>query len=401
MKYSYEELQNILEKAGSYTAAAKVLNMPRKSFTNLYHRAKNNKIVDYVPKADREIIEEAKKIARQKQKALDNNRIERKVWRNSVRIANALEEVEKELIFLLKSKQFNFPTPSVKCRVDKNCGIITLSDLHFNECVSNSWGKYNWDIASRRLRKHIFMSMQHFKYCGVKKVLLAMTGDIFNSNRHLDEILLNATNRANALFIGFSLIRSAIRELSDNGFEVSVTFVAGNESRIEQENYSTNLLASDNFDVMLFHMLRANLEEHGIKFIIPQNVLESVISINNKNILLIHGNFGFTKDINQSIANFINRYSHIGIKIDYVLFGHIHNAQISDLYARSSSMVGNNDYNTYELNIYGRASQNCFIVGKHITGIRNDLEEADIEGYKFDQSEYMESSQNKKIIQEV
>lgn len=400
-KFSFHDLDNIIKSSGSFRKASQILNIPRTSLQDLYTRAKKKGFAEY-KSLDREILEENHKLSHQKQKLQDINRIERKNWRGRARLSNALEEIDKELISLLKSKKTpiignNKKISPVKPNSD-SIGIIQLSDLHLNECVSNSFGTYNWEIASKRLRKHFLSSMREFKANNINKVLIALTGDIFNSNRHLDEILLNATNRANALFLGFSLFRSAIIELIDNGFDVSVTFVAGNESRIEQECYSTNILANDNFDVMLFHMLRINLDDR-VNFIIPDNVLESVVSVNDKNILLIHGNFGITKDIDNSISKFYSRYASIGVKLDYVLFGHIHNALISDLYARSSSMVGNNDYANFGLNLYGRPSQNFFIVSKDsITGVRNDLEDTDnIIGYEYDKTleAYNSQSQSK------
>ena len=55
-------------------------------------------------KADMELIEENVRLAKQKQKAQDKNRIETKSFREYARIENALEEYTKALVTQLKEK---------------------------------------------------------------------------------------------------------------------------------------------------------------------------------------------------------------------------------------------------------------------------------------------------------
>ena len=89
----------------------------------------------------------------------------------------------------------------------------------------------------------------------------------------------------------------------------------------------------------------------------------------------------------SSINQIIGRYRLRGTKVDYVIFGHIHSARISDNFARSSSMVGSNDYSEKALNLSGRASQNCFIFYKNGNrdGIKIDLQNYG-KGYNIEQS---------------
>ena len=94
----------------------------------------------------------------------------------------------------------------------------------------------------------------------------------------------------------------------------------------------------------------------------------------------------------------IGRYRARGTKIDYIIFGHIHSARIGDNYARSSSMVGPNDYSERALNLSGRASQNCYIFYDNGTrdGIKIDLQNYG-KGYDIDKSieAYNPKSHNK------
>jgi len=69
-----------------------------------------------------------------------------------------------------------------------------------------------------------------------------------------------------------------------------------------------------------------------------------------------------------------------------VIWGHIHNANIGDKYARSSSLVGSNDFAEKALNYTGRASQNFYVL--HDTGgfdgLKIDLQHTDgMKGYNI------------------
>ena len=57
-------------------------------------------------------------------------------------------------------------------------------------------------------------------------------------------------------------------------------------------------------------------------------------------------------------------------------------------YARSSSLVGANDYSEKALNLSGRASQNLYIFYKNGNrdGIKVDLQYVDNKGYNIDKS---------------
>jgi hypothetical protein len=70
--------------------------------------------------------------------------------------------------------------------------------------------------------------------------------------------------------------------------------------------------------------------------------------------------------------------------------GHIHCAQVSDLYARSSGLPGSNAYSERALNLSGRASQNVYLVHNkfgEIDGIKIDLQNVDDEPmYNFDET---------------
>ena len=103
---------------------------------------------------------------------------------------------------------------------------------------------------------------------------------------------------------------------------------------------------------------------------------------------MLHGHGSLKGKLDTTVNQIAGRYSLKGIKIDYVIFGHIHSARVGDNFGRSSSMVGANDYSEKALNLNGRASQNCYIFysNGNRDGIKVDLQNVQEDGYNIDKS---------------
>ena len=69
-----------------------------------------------------------------------------------------------------------------------------------------------------------------------------------------------------------------------------------------------------------------------------------------------------------------------------MIFGHLHSANITDFYARSSSLCGSNAYSDNELQYSSKASQNIHIIGKSdIHSFKIDLQSIEnIKGYAIE-----------------
>ena len=209
-----------------------------------------------------------------------------------------------------------------------------------------------------------------------------MTGDMINSDRRLDEKLNMATNRTTAALLGTKLIQYFIQDLASQFAEIDVVYVTGNESRAFEFGF-TDLVVTDNYDTSIFNMLELIFEKSDqIKFI-RSNPVETVIKINGRNVLLMHGTtLGAAAQGN--VQKFIGKYANKGIVIDYVLFGHIHFCNIGDIFARSGSLVGSNTYSDLALGLITKASQNVHLIRKDgtINNLRIELQNIDdIEGY--------------------
>jgi len=332
-------------------------------------RKKIREIVHYLI-ADKDIVEYNIRLAKQKQRFQDLNRIERKSFREDSRQENALIEYNTEIIKLLKRESLNTKL-SKKKHNTASVIVIQLADLHLNELVEIESNKYDFDIASKRLQKYAYKVKEYIKFHKANKVLIAITGDLINSDRRLDEKLSMATNRAKATFLGVHLLKYFILDINEIA-EVQVCCVTGNESRVNFDLGWVDMVASDNYDFSIFEMLRLLLPD--INFL-RGDALELVVEINGKNMLVIHGH-QLGRMTSNDTGKVISKYSARGVIIDLIICGHLHETMIRDNICRSASLVGSNAYSENALNLAGTAAQNiyCFTDdGRH--DVRIDLQE--------------------------
>ncbi len=322
------------------------------------------------------------RLTKSNQRMQDTMRIERKGRREDSRYLNALEDFSEGIKAAL-DKTYKFEIKSHKTN-GNSFGIIQLSDLHFNELVEDFYNTYSFEIAAKRLKYFIVQAVDYFKMKKIKHVLIAMTGDLMNSNRRTEELMMMATNRSKATVLACFLIEQVICDLNQH-FNITVAAVCGNESRKTQDVGYVDLVASDSYDAVIFNMLKYKYSgKKGLTFY-SGHPNEQVIKINGFNLLLLHGHSIKGKAPDKEIQQICGKYAGENIKIDHCLFGHIHNAQLADKYTRSSSLVGANAYSFYGLQLSSRASQNILEVTdlKAVNSIRIDLQDTpeDLVGY--------------------
>ena len=341
---------------------------------------------------DVEIIHSNVKLAKQKQSYQDLNRIERKTFREYARVENAVAEYNKKLVKIFDNYKLSTLTKSHK-KTSSAVGVIQFSDIHANELIDLEVNKYDFTIMSKRCRYFVKRATTYFKSQGISNILIAMTGDLMNSDRRLDELLSQATNRSKASFLAVDIFQQVILDLNEH-FNVSIASVTGNEGRVKQEWGWSKIMASDTYDYTIFQTLKYS----DINFI-DGDPTELVVEVAGQNLLLLHGNGAIKKGLDTSVTQIMGRYSARGIKLDYLVFGHIHSCRVSDRFSRSSSMCGSNEYSEKGLGLSGRASQNCYIFYENGNrdGIKIDLQNYDDDMYKIDKSleAYNAKSHNK------
>lgn len=380
-EWTPEAVADLIKQFGSKTSAAKSIGMKRTTFHDLCERLGVDRYGNILPDdlTPEELLEYTQNIARQKQKLQDINRVERKTWRENVRISNSLEELN--LALLSKIDNLNLPKLPKICVGDKaNFGVLHISDTHFGEQVDLDNNKYNWEVAGKRLRKYVLESMRIFDAYSVKEVLIALGGDLVNSDRRLDEVLTNADNRASIIVGATQLLQQAILEVSSK-YKTSVISCWGNESRRLPEIGYSSVIASDNYDHTIYKILENNFATTPVNFL--GEGLEMLVEFKGVNLFLAHGHT-YNNDLEKAISQVKAKYSGDNYTIDYFLSGHIHSSRIGYDYSRAGSLTGNNSYNYNALHLNGRASLNTtiFMPNKDRYGFVVDLQNTDkIDGY--------------------
>ena len=141
-------------------------------------------------------------------------------------------------------------------------------------------------------------------------------------------------------------------------------------------------MATENYDFMIHEILKYRWGSQ-INFI-DGDPTEKVINLLGTNLLLIHGDNSMAGNPSQGVRNIIAKFANDDIKIDYVIFGHMHEAYCSDKFSRSASLVGANAYSKKALNLPSKASQNLYIFhkGGNIDAMKVDLQNCEqVKGY--------------------
>jgi len=332
---------------------------------------------------DEEILEYNARLASQKQKFMDTNRIERKSFRESTRWFNAVDAFRSELEDNLETHGFSKLTVSHKADRDAPVGLIHLTDVHFNELINIKGNSYDFEVASKRIKEFITRSTIYLESFGCTNVVLAMGGDMMNSDRRLDELLNQASNRADAMWVAVDILQQAILDLN-NKFNVTVTGVCGNESRGPQDIHWSKYVVTDNYDWTILRVLEKLFMGSDIDFIIPDDPLELLMDINGHRVLMLHGHQN-KMQTEGGIQQIIGKYVSLDERVDFIIYGHVHCAKISDFHARGGGLPGANSYSDKSLQLPGRASQNLHIFFSDGTrdSIRLDLQVVPNEMYNI------------------
>ena len=328
---------------------------------------------------DRELLQFNVRLAKCRQALADTNRIERKAFREHARVENAVSAYTRELCSLLDERGFTrgVGLPRIPAG-GESVLIVQLSDLHFNERVELPSNRYDFTVAAQRLTKLAQRVKQLGTSYGARKVVVACLGDFLNSDRRLDELLSNATNRSKATLLAVDILRAFLLDLRQQ-FELEVYGITGNESRVSKELGWSDALATDSYDLMIYEILKRGFDgADGIRFC-GFRANELLFEVLGRTFLCLHGH-QIGANTQKSVQEIAGKYAAQGITVDYTLFGHLHASAIGDYHARNASLVGSNAYSEAGLNFCSKAAQNVHIV----SGVKDGSANGAIDGVKVD-----------------
>ena len=332
-----------------------------------------------------DVLDENARLRKQKVKATDKLRKERRTQLDVDRKENAIEELLTDIQENLKTVGKDLKkTQRYSGRFERKGTVLVvhLSDLHLQELVDlPGRNRFDFVIASKRLQLMAEKVKALSKCFDSTRIVLAIGGDLINSDRRHDEVLNNATNRSRAVVIATHILRQFILDLRQN-FYIDVVGVTGNEGRAKMELAWSEIGATDSYDALCYWFLEQVLAgDKGIRFN-PLQANESVFTIHDQTFLVIHGHQIRATD-QKAVQSIIAKYSIRNIKVSHILCGHIHSTMISDFVSRNSSLCGSNSYSENGLNFNSKAGQNIHIVSQQgIDGYKADLQDIEgVEGY--------------------
>lgn len=323
----------------------------------------------------------------QKQKSLqrktDELNITKKHFREYARVENALTALNEALNEQLTNQTFKpitYEHPEKKGTVL----LVQVTDLHFNELVEMPDNEFGFKVGARRLQKYAQTIREMAKAYNVSDIVVALTGDVINSDRRLDEMMHMATNRTKASLIATQILYHFLQDIN-RAANLSIVSVSGNESRIKDDFGMSEFTMTDNYDFLVYNMLKMLFKgAKGITFI-EGDPVEQVINVNGSNVLITHGTG--IREGQAAMQQIFGKYAAKGILLDYAIFGHIHFTNITDIYSRSGSLVGNNVYSDRSLNLVTKASQvlHIFEMDGTINSLKVGLQYAShYEGYDIE-----------------
>ena len=351
-----------------------------------------------------DMAKENVRLAKRAQKFQDKNRIANTTFRNNAKAENAVIEYVDELRRVIEENKVDFSTinlPKVTPQSEAgSVGIIHLSDLHFNELVDIIGNKYDFNVASQRLVLFAEKILSSIRDKGITQLYVVFTGDLLNSDRRTDELLAMATNRAMATFLAIRILSQFIVHIACiSKLPIKVISVTGNESRIRDEYTQLDMMATDNFDFMIYEGMRMLLSEGSpsIEFVSGET-FEYILEIHGKSILIVHGH-RLGKMTHNDLSKAISKWAKKGVLITAIMCGHLHEANITDTLLRNGSLVGNNAYADAGLNLHSHASQNFYIVNPDgtIDATKFDLQFVDEHSPAYDIDSDLEAYNAKSV----
>lgn len=315
-----------------------------------------------------QLKKELNKVLRQKQNLQDKLNVYARMNREQYRFENMCDLLTHACKSIIK-RDIDLFEPYINTNTSDASAILTLSDLHFGQIVTVANNYFDSEIANIRLGKIFSMFEQEVDLRGITNVDIMFLGDLIHAqsvSTKPDMKLSGEFPEVQSTIHCFRVLSIYLDRLVQK-YNVSFSGILGNESRFSNHMLPSNLQeeAKNNMDVIIFEMI---VQRYGhlpnVTFKNTGDELESVIEVNGKRILMLHGNSkGINhKELDKSLIGVRTRLSYVYGEIDYVVLGHIHSAYIADKFARNSSLVGSNAYSNDLGIIESTVSQNMIIV---------------------------------------
>jgi predicted phosphodiesterase len=211
---------------------------------------------------------------------------------------------DEKLLELYKESIVNIKIPKelkiIPIKNDSNKeAILMISDIHFPSVIVldhiNGVNEYNSEIMKKRLDRIFYYLVFYCKKNDIKKVTIAVLGDVFSGIHHEDLIRTNEMDEVSALFYFQDYFITKLLEIQNYFSEIICEFVVGNHSRIPQGKPQLKLAGILNYEYILAKQLQLVIDLIQKDFKIKKikinvhNSLFKVIEVAKRRFFITHG----------------------------------------------------------------------------------------------------------------
>lgn len=357
------------EQYGDWEAVAEVLNARlHKEYTSSAYRKTyqywslmNDAIKNCIGNdndAARELMIQKRELERAKIQFRD----ERNAWQRQnyadARVEQKLDYLE-EIIKENGKQKFDICYSPITETDSRKVMIVCLSDLHIGAEYDSMWGRYNSEIAKKRLNEYLKEVIRIGKRHDVTEIAVLGIGDLVSGAIHKSIAVTNRENVIEQIMLASELITEFIGELCKY-FMVNFANISGNHSRIDRKE---DALKDERLDKLIGWYVKKSLSHlDNFAFLESEDTTLGVINVLNQKVWVIHGDYdSFGKG---GLSNLVLA---MGYKPAAIFTGHMHSAAMDDIadvkFIRSGSFGGSGDDYTVEKRLTGKPSQTVAIFG--------------------------------------
>lgn len=351
------------EQIGSWQQVADILNeLLGTEYTESKFR-KQRQAFDKMMSANRskfaDTEEQLKEIETQKRE-LERKKIqfrdERNAWQKQnfidARVESKLDLLESELT---SQGRVNFEKHDVIDVRSNNDMLIILSDFHIGQTFNSIWGKYDSDIAKKRLEQLLNEVIAIKKLHHSEKCYVSLQGDMISGSIHKTIQVTNRENVIEQIKKASELISSFCYELTKEFRVVFMSSVVGNHSRIDKKDEA---LHDERLDDLISWGVELSLSHIENFHVLHRNIDTGIadIPIRGKTYIAVHGDMdAYSKSGVQNLC------LALGFVPYAITYGHLHVCSVDETNGvkmiRGGSLAGCGDSYTVEKRLTGKPSQ--------------------------------------------
>lgn len=280
----------------------------------------NSKTKEMIAQEEYEkLMEKELKIKKEKVKLNDLKTQLNKQIRELARKENLGEILEKKLEEL--NMQPRIINDEYKQRVTSNRDMVCLiSDIHYGIKTTNALSPYDSDICKQKMNYLVDKTIKFSLENDIDKLYVLILGDEISGLIHNTTRLEQREDVISQVIEVSELLYEAIVKLANSLPFVVVGLAQGNHSRVMADKKDS--LEQENFTRLIREFLKLRLANISNVILLENKFDESIIEINIRgyNLIGLHGQ-------NDKLTNVSKLTEMFDKKIDYVCFGHYHNAK--------------------------------------------------------------------------